>query len=370
MTPLIQAIFQAIRFSKVFQAIKLLCHKGPSVLIVEFQDFLSRNILICKINHLYNKWMVNNYPSKVTIKNQNKKSALFKYQPKISIITPTFKTPEKYLIDCIESVINQSYPNWELCIADDNSQQKVLMKIIKDYSQKDKRIKYTFRSQNGHISLASNDALSLATGDYVCFLDHDDILWPNSLFEIVKSLNQKKSLFLYTDEDKIDEKNSKHIEPFFKPNWNLKLFQQVNYLNHLTIINKEIIDEIGGFKKGFEGAQDWDLFFRAIYNIEQKSDNDQFITHIPKILYSWRQSPNSTASNKYAAKVKQYAYDNQKKVLKYELQRRNIEGEPKQTKYLGIWTITSDINRYESQISNPIYFYESTLTQLKRLTSG
>ena len=251
------------------------------------------------------------------IKNNNQKI-------KFSIILPTFNSDPKYLSKCLDSVINQTYKNWELCVSDDGSSNQTTINVLNKYS-KNKKIKIVLNKNNQNISINSNSAAKLATGDYLCLLDHDDLLWPNALAEISKLINKDKDLkFIYSDQDKILEE--KHLEPFLKPDFDKNLIKSVNYFNHFTIIKKSTFNQLKGFKKGTEGAQDWDLYLRMLKIIKPKE-----IYHIKKILYSWRISPSSTAGNIN----KNYAYKNQEKILKLNFPKNKI----KKTPYLGIWQI-------------------------------
>lgn len=264
----------------------------------------------------YRQWLQENKPTAIELQAQKTESKHFLKRPLISIIMPTYNTNELFLRDCLESVIAQTYDNWELCIADDASTNTKVIDIIKEYSAKDPRIKYVFRKKNGHISEASNSALKLASGKFVALLDHDDVLWPNALYEVVTLLNQKPDTdFVYTDEDKIDEKGLHHSDPFFKPAWSPEYLRSINYITHFAVIRRELVEKAGRFRKGYEGAQDWDLFLR----ITRQTDK---IEHIPKILYSWRRSEGSTAMRPSA---KNYAYENQKKVLLDDAEARGLK---------------------------------------------
>lgn len=252
----------------------------------------------------------------------NRKSPKVKNNIKFSIIIPTYNPNPKDLIICLESVINQKYSNWEICISDDNSTNNQITKILKKY-QKDKRIKIIFNKFNGHISYNTNRALQITTGKYIVLLDHDDYLWPDALVWLRYYIHKyPQTNFFYSDQDKI--LGQKHLEPFLKPKYNFALLQSVNYFNHLTVVKKSFLDKIGHFTRGIEGAQDWDLYLRI-------ANNTKKIIHIPHILYSWRISPNSTAS----PNAKSYAYLNQAKVLKSNFPNSKI----KETPYLGIWQI-------------------------------
>ena len=212
------------------------------------------------------------------------------YQPKISIITPVYNVAPKWLNKCIQSVLNQYYSNWELCLHDDASTNLETIKCLKTWLNKDKRIKISFGKENQHISGASNEAIKLATGEFVAILDNDDLLGPEAFYEVVKTLNQDPKIdFIYSDEDKIDE-NEQRLDPFFKPDFSIDLFHSVNYICHLSVMRKSIGDKIAWFRQGFEGAQDFDLFLRFFSKTKK-------IKHISKILYHWRMLPTSTAKD-------------------------------------------------------------------------
>ncbi|STO57333.1 glycosyltransferase family 2 protein [Grimontia hollisae] len=239
-------------------------------------------------NDLYKDWILKNESESF----QEIKSSLdcFVLNPLISIVLPVFNTEENILIRCIESVLAQSYTNWELCIADDKSTKYHVRKVLKHYKFKDRRIKIIYRHKNGHISAASNSALSKACGDWVALLDHDDELHQHALFYVVKAINDKPDVeFIYSDEDKID-KNGQRIEPHFKPSWNLDLLYSQNYISHLGVYKTNIVKKVGGFRLGFEGSQDYDLLLRYSREIDHNK-----ITHIPKVLYHWRMVDGSTA---------------------------------------------------------------------------
>ena len=216
-----------------------------------------------------------------------------KIRPLISVVMPTFNTKTTYLREAIESVINQTYPKWELCIADDASTNPETTRLLKQYSLQDKRIKIVYRKYNGHISLASNSAIKIAKGKYIALLDHDDALTNDALLEVVNSINRNPDAkLIYSDEDKISADGKFYFEPHYKSDWNPDLFYSNNYIAHLCIVNSDLIKKIGGFRKNVEGSQDYDLILRCLPHIKP----DQII-HIRKILYHWRASADSTASN-------------------------------------------------------------------------
>ncbi|QIA64448.1 glycosyltransferase [Vibrio astriarenae] len=216
--------------------------------------------------------------------------ASFSHNPLISIVVPVYNPDEQHLIDCIESVRNQSYPHWELCLADDKSTQEHVKPLLEHYAQLDSRIKVVFREQNGHISAASNSALEEATGEWTALLDHDDELHQHALYYVAKALHeQPDSEFVYSDEDKIDQQG-KRSDPHFKSSWNLDLLYSQNYVSHLGVYKTQILKQIGGFRIGFEGSQDFDLLLRYSREIDQSK-----VVHIPRVLYHWRMVEGSTA---------------------------------------------------------------------------
>lgn len=284
-----------------------------------FNQLVIRRLLLKK-NNEYQAW-IKKYDTfsmldDKLIKNKIKK---FQYTPKISIILPIYKSNYLWLKQSIESVCSQLYENWELCIADDFSNDPRLARLIKRFSQDNPKIKVVFRETNGHISEASNSAIEIATGDYLTFLDHDDLLRPQSLYWVVKTLNQHKTKnlkLIYSDEDKIDAK-SLRFNPYFKTDWNRELFYKHNFICHLAVYDKTLVKKIGGLRKGYEGAQDYDLILRYIEQI-----NDNQIFHIPKILYHWRYHNNSTSKN---INSKNYAIDNGNKALSEHFKKRGMD---------------------------------------------
>ena len=272
-----------------------------------------------KVKDPYEIWIQRNEPTKEKMEAYKKESRCFNYRPKISIVTPVWNIEEKLLRAAIESAINQVYDNWELCVADGGSTNPSVEKVLKEYAEKDSRIKIKFLIENKGIAVNSNEALSLATGEFVTFLDHDDELAPFALYEVVKLLDDNVELdFIYSDEDKITTKGIR-IDPFFKPNWSPDMFLSHNYLCHLSVIRKDLVDIVGGFREGYDGSQDYDLFLRVTELIDEKR-----IAHIPTILYHWRLVLGSAAE---LVSAKPYALVAAKKALDDALARRGIEGE-------------------------------------------
>ena len=212
------------------------------------------------------------------------------YRPVISVVMPVYNPPLQFLKEAIDSVRNQLYPNWELCIADDASSDPGIRDYLSELATEDKRIKLVLREKNGHIVAASNSALALATGEFVALLDHDDIISKDALYWMAEAINRHPmASVLYSDEDKIGL-DGKRCDPYFKSDWNLELFMSQNMISHLGVYRRALLDEVGGFRFGYEGSQDYDLALRCVLKLETTQ-----IVHIPRVLYHWRISPGSTA---------------------------------------------------------------------------
>ncbi|RNA64277.1 glycosyltransferase [Prosthecochloris sp. ZM_2] len=238
-------------------------------------------------------------------------------QPLISVIMPVYNPPITFFEEAIRSVLGQSYSNWELCIADDNSPDGDVQKLIELYAERDSRIRPVFRPDNGHISEASNSALDQARGEFIALFDHDDLLHPHALAEIAREIRQYPDAgIIYSDEDKIDEQGARH-SPYFKPDFNYELFLCQNMISHLGAYRTSLVRSIGGFRKGLEGSQDWDLALRAAERLSPDR-----IRHIPKVLYHWRCHDNSTATGTQA---KPYTRRAALKAVQEHLDRRGIQ---------------------------------------------
>lgn len=258
-----------------------------------------------------------------------------KHQPLISIVMPTYNPNITWLIEAIESVQAQIYTNWELCIADDCSTNPKVRETLQLKAMEDQRIKLALREQNGHISAASNSALALAQGEWVALMDHDDLLPIHALYWVVQTINQHPDAqLIYSDEDKIDEQGNR-CGPYFKCDWNVDLFYSHNMFSHLGVYRKTLIDQVGGFRLGFEGSQDYDLALRCIEQIEH-----QCIYHIPQVLYHWRVHPQSTAQTSGA---KPYAAIAGEKALNEHFQRVGLNAR----------SVLLDFGMYRTQYALP-----------------
>jgi GT2 family glycosyltransferase len=239
--------------------------------------------------------------------------------PLISILLPVYDTPRQFLTEAIESVRAQIYPHWELCIVDDHSTDESIAEYLEEVYQSDTRIKFERRSENGHISAASNSALALATGSWVACLDHDDTLAEHALACFALEIVQHPEVgFIYSDEDKISASGERQ-DPFFKPKFDPLLLLGQNYLCHLSMFRRELINQVGGYREGYEGSQDWDLALRVTELIGPDA-----VAHIPRILYHWRIHPASTA---HSLGAKAYAANTGEMAVRDHLERIGASGQ-------------------------------------------
>jgi len=242
----------------------------------------------------------------------------FSYSPLISVLIPVYNVKAEYLKECIESVLSQSYENFELCLVDDASTSEDTITLLKSYENNSK-VKIKFRKKNGNISRATNDALEMAKGEFVALVDNDDLLNKDALYKVVEVLNKNKKLdLIYSDEDKIESKGNR-CYPHFKPDFSPDTLLSLNYICHLVVARTKILKNIGGFAVGLEGAQDYDMLLRFTEKTKQ-------IYHIPEVLYHWRMIDGSTAQK---LDNKSYASDKGKKAIESALQRRGLEANVK-----------------------------------------
>jgi GT2 family glycosyltransferase/2-polyprenyl-3-methyl-5-hydroxy-6-metoxy-1,4-benzoquinol methylase len=265
----------------------------------------------------YQLWLQAHALTPVRARRMKQQAARLHYRPLMSIVMPVYNPEPAWLRDAIESVRGQLYDNWELCIADDGSTRAGVRELLEESSRADERIKVTHSKKNQGIAAASNAALALASGEFIGLLDHDDELTRDALFEVVKLLNERQDLdYIYSDEDK-KEPDGRLVEPSFKPGWSPDLLMSVNYVTHFSVFRKTLIDDLGGFRRGYDGSQDYDLVLRAT-EITDK------VAHIAEPLYTWRKVPGSAASS---TKAKGFAYRAGKKALRDALARRGLKGE-------------------------------------------
>lgn len=288
----------------------------PRVLVKYIRSFFvvlkrggsSANLFINQNEYL--KWFENN-----SLEVENRKK--FKYKPLISFIVPTYNVSRELLSECLDSLLEQTYQNFEICIADDNSSNPETRETIEEYKKKSDKIHVVYRKKNGMISEASNSAIKISRGEFIVLVDNDDVVEKEALYYIVEVLNKDKDVdMIYTDEDKIDFRG-RYMEPHFKPDYSPDTLMGVNYICHLCCLRKSIVEELEGFRKKYDGAQDYDLFLRF-------TEKTKKIYHIEKVLYHWRQTTTSTAGG---LDNKSYAYTAGANALKAALKRRGLKGE-------------------------------------------
>lgn len=301
----------------------------------------------------YEEWYRKHAVKQNVLDKQRMKSRQWERKPLISICVPMYNTPEKFAEDMIDSLLSQSYENWELCIADASSEDAVQM-LVNRFAKEDTRIKYKRLSCNGGIAKNTNAALSMAIGEYIGLLDHDDLLAPNALYEVAKAIvfpedikqsgyhfgNEKLWLsekgepdVIYTDEDKVYEDGVTHYAPHFKPDFSLDLLRSNNYITHFTVVKKSLADQIGGFHAEFDGAQDYDFIMRCVEQANR-------VVHIPKVLYHWRMHEQSTAANQQS---KGYAFEAGAHVIEAHLSRCHVDAKVEPIEHLGFYRVRYDL---------------------------
>lgn len=261
----------------------------------------------------YGEWYSLTKPSQEELKRQREEH--FPVEPKFSIVIPLYKTPEHYLREMLDSIAEQTYGNWELCLADGSPKGQDVSKIVDVYRKKDSRVRYKRLEGNGGIADNTNAAIDMAEGDFIVLADHDDAMTRDALYECAKAVNlHPKSQIIYSDEDKMDMDGGALFDPHFKPDFNPDLLCSVNYICHQFVVKRELVQKIGGLRKEFDGAQDYDFIFRCTENAEE-------IYHIPKVLYHWRCHQDSTASNPQS---KMYAFEAGSKAIMEHYKRMGI----------------------------------------------
>lgn len=279
----------------------------------------------------YEQWYENHKALPEELEKQ--KNEKWKRKPLISIVVPVYNTPQVFLRQMIESVQNQSYSEWELCIGNASPENKEMKKILEEYKN-DARIKEVEIPENKGISQNTNRAMEIASGELIGLLDHDDLLAPNALYEIAKAVNEHLDAeVIYTDEDKVTTDLKEHFQPHLKPDFNLDLLRSNNYICHFFVASRDLIKRVGGFRPEFNGAQDYDLILRCTEQAKQ-------IVHIPKILYHWRVHKASTADNPAS---KMYAFDAGKRAIEEHLVRCRTKGTVQHTKDLGFYRVKYEV---------------------------
>ena len=297
------------------KGMKYLKYQGPAAL---WNKTVSKVKTVSTREIPYSKWIERHLPTKGELEKERRTK--FDFQPMISIVVPAYKTPEKYLRRLAECVKEQTYPNWQLCISDGSGADSPIRKLLQELAAQDERIKVVFSEKPLQISENTNQALAVAQGDFIAFADHDDELTPHALFSCVKALNEHPGIrVLYSDEDKMSMDGHKFFQPHFKPDYNPDLLCTVNYICHLFVVKRELLDQVGMLRSAYDGAQDYDFVFRCVEAVK-----DQEIYHIPKILYHWRCHEDSTAEN---PESKGYAFEAGKRAIEAHYERIGISAQ-------------------------------------------
>ena len=298
-------LFKMMSYQHIENAFRILKKKGVSGVI---------NRIVHGSNNWddYHEWFLSTKVTEEELEIQ--RNTEFSFRPMISIIVATFNTKEEYLKEMIDSVRNQSYSNWQLCIGDGSTNDSV-EKYVKEHYGDDSRIVFKKLEKNYGISGNMNGALELVTGDYVGLFDHDDLLTPDCLYEFVASMQEVHHDCVYSDEDKLNDKTKKFEDPHFKPDFSIDLLCSHNYITHFFVVNMDIVRKVGGMRSEYDGSQDHDFIFRCV---EQANS----VHHVPKILYHWRMHPLSTAMD---PESKMYCYTSGKKAIESHFKRVGID---------------------------------------------
>lgn len=276
----------------------------------------------------YGPWFEKHRVSEETLMKQKKRH--WTKKPVISIVVPAYKTPEEFLCQMIDSVREQSYPYWELCIANGSPEDEAMAAVLKRYQELDDRIKVQELKENLGIAENTNAAFAMATGEFIALLDHDDLLAPNALYEVADRIVSDEQIdVVYTDEDKVTMELDEHFQPHFKPDFSIDLLRSNNYICHLFVVRRTLVEQVRGFRKAYDGAQDYDFIFRC-------TEKAKKIVHVPEVLYHWRTHKASTADNPMS---KMYAFDAGKRAIEGNLERCGIEGTVSHTKDLGFYRV-------------------------------
>lgn len=347
-----------ITVQKVIKGVRYLKHYGFKEFIIRLQEKMEAE------NVPYEPWYEIHKATEAQLKDQRKHAAGWKDAPVISIVVPLYCTKEAFLREMIESVQAQTYGNWQLCMADASPVSRAdatpvsqtdaapvtgVERIVREYAGQDSRILYIHLKENLGIAENTNAAIELATGDWIAFMDHDDLLAPDALYEAValmRSRNDKTTEveragllhgvnaktdydMIYTDEDKVDMEGKVHFQPHLKPDINIDLLRSNNYITHFLLVRRDLLEKVGAIRGEYNGAQDHDFILRCV-------EQAQAIGHVPRILYHWRSHKESTSENPFS---KQYAVDAGKRAVTDHLKRLGVEAEVAATKDMGFYTV-------------------------------
>lgn len=331
------SVFRRLKPYYIRKALRYLRHYGV-------HDFTVRVLERLAPEHVpYGPWLKKHSPSEEELRRQRIEAGAFmaagREQPLFSVVVPVYRTPERFLREMIGSVLDQSFPDLELVLANASPDDETVNRTLREYEEKDRRVRLITLKENGGISANTNAAIDAAAGEYICLMDHDDLIAPDALFSAFSAIRDREEEdgvrpeLLYTDEDKIRDGGKgteEHFQPHFKPDFNLDLLRSNNYICHFLIVKKSLIGEAGAFDPAFDGAQDYDFVLRCADRIYEKYGAgygrcaQPGVCHIPGVLYSWRVHPESTADNPDS---KAYAYEAGRRALKAHLSRRGVRGE-------------------------------------------
>lgn len=290
---------------------------------------LIKSKVLCK--SLGKKYIKKNIPSAEQMRKERKTQ--FEYSPLISILVPLYNTPEKFLKEMIDSVINQTYSNWELCLADGSDEEHSYVgKMCAEYAQV-ANIKYTKLDKNYGISGNTNKCLELATGEYIALFDHDDVLHQSALFDVVTSINEQNADFIYTDESSFETDVKQPVSIHMKPDFAPDTLRSYNYICHLSVFSRELMNQVGNYSNEHNGSQDYDMVLRL-------TEKAKHVVHIARVLYYWRIHENSVASD---ISAKPYCVTSAKKAIKDQLDRLGLDGEVTDSKVITTYKINYKI---------------------------
>ena len=314
-------LLKKVRPYNIKKGFKYLKHYGFKEFMIRFRERIEPEEVP------YGPWYEKHAVSLQELEKQKKRK--FSGGMKISIAVPVFRTKERFLREMIESVQAQSYANWELCIANASPEDENVRRVLNEYASSDERIRVKELDENKGIGANTNSAFEMASGDYIALLDHDDLLAPDALFEAAVMIEKSGPDIIYTDEDKVTGPDLTHNQPHFKPDFNIDLLRANNYICHLLIVKRGIVEKTGGFREGFDGAQDHDFILRCAEYAEN-------IGHIPRVLYHWRTHEASTADNPNS---KLYAYEAGVRAVSESLERQGIKAKVSQTLDFGFYKV-------------------------------
>lgn len=315
-------LFKKLSPYTILKGLRYLKHYGPKEFWIRLHERFEPEEVP------YGPWYEAYIPDEETLEKQRKKK--FKDAPLISVAVPAYRTPKVFLCQMIDSLKAQTYGNWELCIANGSPDDREMEQVLAKYASEDSRIRVMDLKENLGIAENTNQAIAMARGEFIGLMDHDDLLAPNALYEVVAAINREPLAdAVYTDEDKVTTDLDEHFQPHLKPDFNLDLLRSNNYICHFFVVRRSIVEKIGGFRREFDGAQDYDFIFRCV-------EASKKVVHVPEILYHWRTHKASTADNPAS---KMYAFDAGKRAIEAHLQRTGTNGTVSHTPDLGFYRV-------------------------------